>query len=147
MKLISFRDYKRLIFSIFISVLILLFCYGILQLIAAFENKTDDWETVNLEMEAAINQPEEKFEADTHASIENEKVSSDETELQLLVNLNKAGVIELEKLPGIGPVKAKAIIDYRVTYGYFQTIEEVTRVNGIGPVTFENMAEFITIDD
>ena len=48
-------------------------------------------------------------------------------------------------LPGIGEVKAKAIIEYRELYGGFVSPEEITEVAGIGPVIYDRIREYITI--
>lgn len=61
------------------------------------------------------------------------------------VNLNTAGLGELDSLPGIGPTYAQRIIDYRSANGGFKTIEEVQKVKGIGPKTFEKIRDLITI--
>lgn len=61
------------------------------------------------------------------------------------VNINTAGLSELMTLDGIGEVKAKAIIEYRETHGDFGSIEELTRVNGIGIKTFEKNRDRITV--
>lgn len=62
-----------------------------------------------------------------------------------LININTATQEELDTLPGIGPVKAQNIIDYRNSNGPFYTIEAIQDVNGIGPVTYENLKELITV--
>ncbi|MFA5318653.1 MAG: helix-hairpin-helix domain-containing protein [Patescibacteria group bacterium] len=62
-----------------------------------------------------------------------------------LININAATLEELDTLPGIGPSKAQAIIDYRTEYGDFQTIEEIKNVSGIGDVTFNNIKDLITV--
>lgn len=62
-----------------------------------------------------------------------------------LININTATQEELDTLPGIGPVKAQNIIDYRNSNGPFNTIEAIQDVNGIGPVTYENLKELITV--
>ena len=48
------------------------------------------------------------------------------------VNINTASPSELEALPGIGPAKAKAIVDYRQQHGAFKSVEELKNVKGIG---------------
>ena len=57
--------------------------------------------------------------------------------VQAAVNINTANQTELESLPGIGPVKAKAILEYRKKNGGFKSVKELTRVDGIGPVTLK----------
>ncbi|HUQ27562.1 MAG TPA: ComEA family DNA-binding protein [Usitatibacter sp.] len=52
------------------------------------------------------------------------------------VNINSATQEQLESLNGVGPVKAKAIIDYRNKHGRFKTLEEIKDVDGIGDATF-----------
>jgi competence protein ComEA len=62
------------------------------------------------------------------------------------VNLNTADQKTLETLPGIGPEIAKRIIDYRTKHGGFASIEEIINVDRIGPKTFENIKDLITVD-
>lgn len=62
------------------------------------------------------------------------------------VNINTATAAELEALPGIGPATAQSIVDYRETYGRFESIEEIMDVPGIGPSTFEEIQSVIAID-
>ena len=61
------------------------------------------------------------------------------------VNINTADMEELMTLPGIGEVKAKAIIEYRELYGGFVSPEEITEVAGIGTVTYERIRDIISI--
>jgi competence protein ComEA len=63
------------------------------------------------------------------------------------ISLNRADVWLLEALPGIGSEKAQAIVDYRNEHGYFDRIEDLLQVNGIGRTTFENIRDFITVED
>ena len=48
------------------------------------------------------------------------------------VNINTASQAELEALQGIGPTKAKAIIEYREKVGLFASIDDLEKVSGIG---------------
>ncbi|WP_338451551.1 helix-hairpin-helix domain-containing protein [Niallia oryzisoli] len=63
-----------------------------------------------------------------------------------LVNLNTASDTELETLPGVGPAKAAAIMEYRETNGRFRSIEELMEISGIGEKTFEKLKEYITVN-
>jgi competence protein ComEA len=60
------------------------------------------------------------------------------------VDINTASEEQLTSLPGIGPSKAKAIVEYR-TATPFRTIEEVMNVRGIGESTFENLKGMLTV--
>lgn len=61
------------------------------------------------------------------------------------VNINQATKEELETLPGIGPAKAQAILDFREENGHFKEVEDLLQVNGIGEKTLENLQEHIAV--
>ena len=61
------------------------------------------------------------------------------------VNINTATEAELDKLPGVGPAKAKAIVEDRKKNGSFKTTDDLKRVKGIGDKNFEAMKGEITI--
>lgn len=63
------------------------------------------------------------------------------------VNINAATVEELEILPGIGPVKAQAIVDYREKYDGFGGEYELLAVPGIGLDTIEGLIDYICVED
>ena len=59
------------------------------------------------------------------------------------VDINTAGVAELERLPGLGPALAQRIVEDRETHGPFETPEALSRVKGIGPKTYEALKEYL----
>jgi competence protein ComEA len=61
------------------------------------------------------------------------------------VNLNTAPDWMLEALPGIGPSLAQNIIDYRSQHP-FKRISELMQVQGIGPTTYENLKDLVTVE-
>jgi competence protein ComEA len=62
-----------------------------------------------------------------------------------LVDVNTAAESELETLPGIGPSKARAILEYRTQHGAFQTVDQLDDVPGIGPATLANIRAMVTV--
>jgi competence protein ComEA len=63
------------------------------------------------------------------------------------IDINRAEPWLLAALPGIGEVTAQAIVDYRDNNGPFNRIEDLLKVSGIGPATFEKIKDFITVSD
>jgi competence protein ComEA len=61
------------------------------------------------------------------------------------ININRASRLQLEKLPGIGPVKARSIVEYRELNGDFNDLPDLILVKGIGEKTFERIKPMITI--
>ncbi|HNI49871.1 MAG TPA: helix-hairpin-helix domain-containing protein, partial [Accumulibacter sp.] len=55
------------------------------------------------------------------------------------VNVNTANEKELQMLTGIGPAKAKAIIDFRTKNGEFKAVDDLLKVPGIGPAVLGKM--------
>ncbi len=61
------------------------------------------------------------------------------------ININTAGLEELEEIPGVGPATAQAILDYRTYHGRFEQIEDLRHIKGIGPKKFEQMRQVVTV--
>ena len=61
------------------------------------------------------------------------------------VNLNTATVAELDALPGIGPVLAQRIVDYRSQQGRFTSVDQLDDVPGIGPTLYSRLAGSVSV--
>lgn len=63
----------------------------------------------------------------------------------LKVDLNRAGIEELMKLPGVGEKVAQRIVAYREEHGGFQAPEELMNVRGIGEKTYLKIESYLTV--
>jgi len=61
------------------------------------------------------------------------------------VNINTATLEQLDALPGIGPSKAQAVIDYRNEHGRFNSIEDIQNVKGIKEGEFSKIKDLIRV--
>ncbi|ATD71551.1 MULTISPECIES: ComEA family DNA-binding protein [Gordonia] len=61
------------------------------------------------------------------------------------VNLNTATEAELDALPGVGPVTAKAILDWRERNGRFTSVDQLAEVDGIGPARLAKLVNLVTV--
>lgn len=106
---------------------------------SALETESRGETAVSSAVEAAsTSEPEELLESETGGI--------QEILVEKSIDLNHAGKEELEKLPGIGPVLAERILEYRGEYGDFQEIEEVMEVSGIGEKIFGKIQDFIFVE-
>ena len=63
------------------------------------------------------------------------------------ININTADETALQLLPGVGPVLAQRIVDWRETNGYFTAAEDLLAVEGIGAAKLQDIRDFITIQE
>lgn len=63
----------------------------------------------------------------------------------LRIDLNRAGLHELDQLPRVGPRTAERIVAYRKTYGSFRSVDELIGVSGIGPKTLEQIRPHVYV--
>lgn len=61
------------------------------------------------------------------------------------IDINSADATQLEKINGIGPAKAQAIVDYRAKHGPFQQVDDLEKVAGIGPKMLEKIRAEVTV--
>ncbi|MGI9110869.1 MAG: ComEA family DNA-binding protein [Gaiellaceae bacterium] len=59
------------------------------------------------------------------------------------VSLNAASVDELDELPGVGPVTAQKIVDYRAAHGGFGSVDDLDAIPGIGPVRIDQLRDLV----
>jgi competence protein ComEA len=61
-----------------------------------------------------------------------------------MVSLSSATVEELDELPGVGPITAQKIVDYRAEHGPFASADDLDAVPGIGPTRIEQLRDLVT---
>lgn len=67
--------------------------------------------------------------------------------LLLVLNLNTATIEQLDKLPGIGPVMAKRIVEFREKKGGFRRVEELLAVPGISEKRWKEIRKLVTVEE
>lgn len=63
------------------------------------------------------------------------------------LDLNRADLVSLQTLPGIGPVLAQRILDYRREHGPFRDTAELTNIRGIGEKTLAGLRDLICVEE
>ena len=87
---------------------------------------------------------------ETYADLDHIKIyipRENEIQSPQKIDINRAEAWLLEALPGIGPARAQAIVDYRNENGPFKRIEDLLQVEGIGEGTFNKIKDYITVSD
>ena len=59
------------------------------------------------------------------------------------VHLNSATIEQLDALPGVGPVTAQKIVDYRQKHGAFSSVDELDAISGIGPARLDQLRDLV----
>lgn len=72
-------------------------------------------------------------------------VTADDSATEGKLAVNEASAAELERLPGIGPTLAQAIVQYRDEHGPFQSTSDLQDVPGIGPAKLSAIEDLITV--
>lgn len=62
-----------------------------------------------------------------------------------LLNLNAATAAQLDTLPGVGPVLAQRLVEYRTANGGFRSVDQLREVEGIGESRFQRLKELVTV--
>lgn len=90
--------------------------------------------------------PEESSDAELSEEDPPESEGPQEVLVEKSININTASLEELDSLPGVGPVIAQRIIDYREANNGFYDIQEIMDVSGIGEKTYAKLEPYITVD-
>ena len=59
-------------------------------------------------------------------------------------SLSSATLAELDALPGVGPVTAQKILDYRAQHGGFRSVDDLDAIPGIGPARIEQLRDLVS---
>lgn len=70
---------------------------------------------------------------------------SSTTTVPLVVNLNRATIDDLDRLPGVGPATARAIIDHRTRNGPYASVDDLLAVRGIGPAKLAEIRPWVAV--
>jgi competence protein ComEA len=62
------------------------------------------------------------------------------------INVNQASASELERVPGLGPKLSRRIVEYREANGTFQKLEDLVKVQGIGPISLEKIRDYLAVE-
>jgi len=126
-------------------VLFAVFCMGVL---IGRRDGADGFRIVTdrpfVQMAAAEETTADTTEAPTSAPTEEQTT----TQADLFpININTAGTEDLMRLPKIGPTLAQRIVDYRESYGAFETTKELDMVEGIGEKILEDILDLVTVEE
>ncbi|MCF7870987.1 MAG: helix-hairpin-helix domain-containing protein [Candidatus Omnitrophica bacterium] len=75
--------------------------------------------------------------------VKNESIPQSDSKRFKVININQATSSELQKIPGLGPVLSRRVIEYRKAHSFFKTISDLEKVKGIGKKKVKIIAEYI----
>jgi len=107
--------------------------------------RLDDGDEESAPAETAPRQPVKKPASTTMAASGTKSAGKKES-LNGTIDINRAGMDELQKLPGVGPKTAQKIVDERnSSKGPFKSVDELRRVNGIGVKTLDKLRPYVRV--
>lgn len=134
-------DIKKIKNIIIALVCVATISYSAIKII--IPSKTADTEDLIVFYDTDVTAPDSGSDAEINDNTESKNITEPDPEGR--ISLNKASLSDLMSLPGIGETKAKAIIEYRESFGAFRSIEEITEVKGIGEATFNKLRDMICL--
>ena len=111
------------------------------QLVNLAGGLTSDADSLSINLSYKLFDEDIIYIPSIHDDLDNPELVIPQTKERL--DINQASSEQLQTLPGIGPSTAQKIIDYRNEIGYFEDIEDIKNVQGIGESTFENIKDSI----
>ena len=120
----------------------------VIDAIAAAGGETDGADLAGINLARRV-RDEEQYYIPVHGerqplTLDSVGSSGNQTNAEGLIDLNTASIDQLQALPGIGPVLAGAIVEYRQGSGPFQTVDDIVNVPRIGPATLERIRGLVT---
>ncbi len=140
----------KLLTTVILSLLLLLVIYWIWQTGSEGRHSGRQWQEVNGNLNAMLQTspaPSAAIRETPKAVSKSPANPAQSTAAPGKININSAAADQLQSLPGIGPSKARAIVEYRQHKGAFKRVEEIMKVKGIGPKTFEKLKPLIAVED